>query len=328
MSSFVPTIKDIEIIRRLFYHTARIRMAEEKMAAIYSEKEIRCPMHLCTGQEAVPAGACMALNTFDNVMGTHRAHGHYLAKGGDLKKMFAEIYGKETGCCAGIGGSQHLIDLSINFIGSTPIVGGTIPIATGLAWAAKLRGEPSVTAVFFGDGATEEGVLHESMNFAVLHQLPIIYICENNLYSVYTPLNERQSKRKIVDIASAHGLQTLEGNGNDAYEVYSKTTTAVTQIRSGKGPHFLEFSTYRWREHCGPNFDNNIGYRSEEEFKNWKKNDPLEKIEQYALNNCFINDSELKNTKTAIAQEIEAALIYAKQSAFPNKPLTPENCYG
>ena len=328
MDLFQPTLQDSAVVRRLLYQTERIRFVEEKIAEVYPEKQIRCPTHLCTGQEAVPAGVCSALSVIDHVMSTHRAHGHYLAKGGDLKKMLAEIYGKKTGCSAGIGGSQHLIDVNVNFFGSTPIVGGTIPVATGLSWAAKLSGDPYVTAVFFGEGATEEGVFHESINFACLHKLPMIFVCENNLYSVYTPLKERQPNRKIADIAKAHGLIVDTGDGNNVFEVYSKTKEAVRKTRAGEGPYFLEFSTYRWREHCGPNFDNNIGYRTEEEFLSWQIKDPVQIIEKYALENCFIKQTELEDIKLCIVREIKSALEFAKNSPSPDNILTSENCYG
>lgn len=307
------------LVYRLLYHTLRIRMVEEKIAEIYHEKQMRCPTHLCVGQEAVPAGVCSALNRTDQVMSTHRAHGHYLAKGGSLKRMIAEIYGKETGCCGGVGGSQHLIDLSVNFLGSTPIVGGTIPMATGAAWASKLKNNSNITAAFFGDGATEEGVWHESLNFAKLHNLPIIYVCENNLYSVYTPIRERQPDRKISGIAAAHGLTVIEGDGNDVYEVYQKTQTAIESIRAGKGPVFMEFSTYRWREHCGPNFDNDLGYRSEKEYEDWKKRDPLLKAIELALRINTINEIEIDQLRKSVSLEIENAVSFAQKSRFPEK---------
>ena len=311
-------------IKKIHATLLRIRMVEEKIAELYSEQQMRCPVHLSIGQEGVAAGVCAALDKDDTVMSGHRAHAHYLAKGGDLKKMIAEVYGKETGCCLGRGGSMHLIDLAANFKGSTPIVGGTIPVALGLAWASKMRGENAVSVIFLGEGTTEEGVFHESINFADLHKLPILFVCENNLYSVYTPLDERQSGRSRTGIAKANGLYVDKGDGNKALEVYAKTQQALEHIRSGKGPAFVEFSTYRWREHCGPNYDNSIGYRTEEEFETWKKKDPLVQLEKVAK----FSDEYISSLKKNIEQEIVEAFEFAKQSAYPKKSdINPKHSY-
>lgn len=243
----------------------RIRLIEQAIAERYAEQQMRCPMHLCIGQEAIAVGVCAALQPDDKVFSNHRAHGHYLAKGGSLKAMLAELYGRATGCCGGRGGSMHLIDLEAGFMGATPIVGGTVPLAVGSAWAARLQQQATVTVVFFGDGCFEEGVVHESLNFAALHRLPIVFVCENNQFSVYTRLDERQPERPIYPIAAAHGLSAATGNGNDLDEVLALARTAVGRARAGAGPQFLELHTYRWREHCGPNFDDNLGYRSDAE---------------------------------------------------------------
>lgn len=298
--------------RRLYRSTLRIRLVEERIAELYSEQEMRCPVHLCIGQEAIAAGVCEALEKKDVVMSGHRAHGHYLAKGGNLKKMMAEIYGKVTGCSKGRGGSMHLIDLKVNFLGSTPIVANVLPVATGVAWAAKLRGKEHVTVVFMGEGATEEGVWHECMNFAVLHKLPVVYVCENNLYSVYTPLSQRQPKRELTGIAAAHGLRVFAGDGNDAVAVYEMAQEARQHVLAGQGPVFMELATYRWREHCGPNYDNDLGYRTEKEFLAWKKKDPLNKF-------ADIDDFELASMKKKIESEIDEAVEFAKSSPFPEE---------
>ena len=243
----------------------RIRLVEQAIAERYAEQQMRCPMHLCIGQEAIAVGVCAALQPQDKVFSNHRAHGHYLAKGGSLKAMLAELYGRATGCCGGRGGSMHLIDLDVGFMGATPIVGGTVPLAVGSAWAARLQRQPQVTVVFFGDGCFEEGVVHESLNFAALHKLPIVFVCENNQFSVYTRLNERQPDRPIYPIAAAHGLTAASGNGNDLAAVLGLAQAAIGRARAGAGPQFLELHTYRWREHCGPNFDDHLGYRSDAE---------------------------------------------------------------
>lgn len=302
-------------IQRIYKTLLRIRMVEERIAEIYPEQQMRCPVHLSIGQEGIAAGVCEALEMKDTVMSGHRAHAHYLAKGGDLKKMIAEIYGRETGCCLGRGGSMHLIDLQANFRGSTPIVGGTIPIAVGLAWAAKMKNEKQVSVIFLGEGTTEEGVFHESLNFAELHKLRVLFICEDNLYSVYTPLDERQPERSRTGIAKANGLYVDSGDGNKALEVYAKTQKALDYIRSDKGPAFLEFSTYRWREHCGPNYDNAIGYRTEEEFEMWKKKDPLVQLEKIGK----FTEQYKTSLRSKLDTEISEAFEFAKQSSYPKK---------
>jgi len=260
----------------LFYSMLRIRRVEEILAERYAEQEMRCPMHLCIGQEAIAVGVCASLHTTDLIFSNHRAHGHYLAKGGSLPSMVAELYGRKSGCCGGRGGSMHLIDLSVGFMGATPIVGGTIPLAVGSAWASFLKQSNQVTVVFFGDGCFEEGVVHESLNFAALHKLPVIFVCENNDFSVYTRRNARQPDRPIFELAKAHGLDADVGNGNDVEEVLNISRLAVDKARKGLGPQFLEFRTYRWREHCGPNFDDNLNYRTIQEIEEGMKDCPIE----------------------------------------------------
>ena len=290
----------------------RIRLVEESIANKYSEQKMRCPTHLSIGQEAIAVGVCANLTSQDQVLSTHRAHAHYLAKGGCLNSMMAEIYGKASGCSKGMGGSMHLIDTSVGFMGSTAIVGNTIPVAVGLALEKKLTRKKSIACVFFGDGATEEGAFYESVNFAIIHSLPILFICENNLYSVYSGLEVRQPvDRKIFKMVRAMGISAQHGNGNDVEEVARKVKHAKTMILKSGGPQFLEFDTYRWREHCGPNFDNNIGYREESEFLKWKKKDPLKNF--YSENSQKYIDRKIDT----ISQEIDDAHQFADDSKFP-----------
>jgi len=290
----------------------RIRLVEESIANKYSEQKMRCPTHLSIGQEAIAVGVCANLTSQDQVLSTHRAHAHYLAKGGCLNSMMAEIYGKVSGCSKGMGGSMHLIDTSVGFMGSTAIVGNTIPVAVGLALEKKLTRKKSIACVFFGDGATEEGAFYESVNFAIIHSLPILFICENNLYSVYSGLEVRQPvDRKIYKMVRAMGISVQHGNGNDVEEVARKVKHAKTMILKSGGPQFLEFDTYRWREHCGPNFDNNIGYREESEFLKWKKKDPLKNF--YSENSQKYIDRKIDK----ISQEIDDAHQFADDSKFP-----------
>ena len=297
---------------KLFESMLRIRLVEESIANKYSEQKMRCPTHLSIGQEAIAVGVCANLTSQDQVLSTHRAHAHYLAKGGCLNSMMAEIYGKASGCSKGMGGSMHLIDTSVGFMGSTAIVGNTIPVAVGLALEKKLTRKKSIACVFFGDGATEEGAFYESVNFAIIHSLPILFICENNLYSVYSGLEVRQPvDRKIYKMVRAMGISAQHGNGNDVEEVARKVKHAKTMILKSGGPQFLEFDTYRWREHCGPNFDNNIGYREESEFLKWKKKDPLKNF--YSENSQKYIDRKIGT----ISQEIDDAHQFAGDSKFP-----------
>ena len=297
---------------KLFESMLRIRLVEESIANKYSEQKMRCPTHLSIGQEAIAVGVCANLTSQDQVLSTHRAHAHYLAKGGCLNSMMAEIYGKASGCSKGMGGSMHLIDTSVGFMGSTAIVGNTIPVAVGLALEKKLTRKKSIAYVFFGDGATEEGAFYESVNFAIIHSLPILFICENNLYSVYSGLEVRQPvDRKIYKMVTAMGISAQHGNGNDVEEVARKVKQAKTMILKSGGPQFLEFDTYRWREHCGPNFDNNIGYREESEFLKWKKKDPLKNF--YSENSQKYIDRKIDT----ISQEIDDAHQFADNSKFP-----------
>lgn len=313
-----------EIKKGLFFQLKRIRAVEETIAERYMDWKMRCPTHLYTGQEAIAVGTCAVLRKDDFVVSSHRSHGHYLAKGGDLKKMLAEIYGKATGCSLGKGGSMHLIDETVRFMGSTSIVGGTIPIGTGLGLSIKLTGTDQVSCVFFGDGATEEGVFYESINFAALRKLPVLYICENNLYSVYSPLSVRQpSGRNIVDIVKCMGVASVQGDGNDVLNVYEKVRQAIAYVKEGKGPFFLEFTTYRWREHCGPNFDNDLGYRTYEEYEEWRDRDPIALLENRLRREKKISDMEVEKMNLMIEEEVNSAFDYAEKSPFP----APEEAY-
>jgi pyruvate dehydrogenase E1 component alpha subunit len=304
--------------KKLYYDMLRIRLIEEAIADHYNEWEMRCPVHLCIGQEAIAVGVCANLRNEDYVMSTHRAHGHYLAKGGNLKAMISEIYGKATGCSKGKGGSQHLIDLDAGFLGSTPIVGSIIPIATGVAFGITFKGTQQISAVFIGDASTEEGVFTESLNFAALKKLPILFVCENNFFSVYSPLSVRQpAERDNLALARAYGIYADRGDGNNILDIYKITKKAVSHTQAGNGPAYLEFDTYRWREHCGPNFDNNIGYRTEAEYLAWRKRCPIDSFELKLKQEGMLTGPSINQIKTEIGFEIEEAFTFAKTSPFP-----------
>lgn len=295
----------------------RIRRIEEALAKRYAEQEMRCPMHLCIGQEAIAVGVGTALSMSDKMYSNHRAHGHYLAKGGSLDAMIAELYGRASGCCGGRGGSMHMIDLDVGFMGATPIVGGTVPLAVGSAWASKLQKKTDVTVIFLGDGCFEEGVVHESLNFAALHCLPILFVCENNDFSVYTRRSERQPDRSIHQIAAAHGIKTAHGDGNDVELVFNLTNKAVGDLRVGNGPWFLEFSAYRWREHCGPDFDDDLQYRTVEEIGGGKAACPIKRFEKISLDGGFFSKAEIEKIECDIKNEIDQSFAFALADRKP-----------
>lgn len=308
----------------MLYELLRIRMIEEAIAARYSEQQMRCPTHFSIGQEAVAVGVCANLTKEDYVMSTHRPHAHYLAKGGSLKRFIAELYGKETGCAGGRGGSMHVIDLSAGFLGCVPIVGSTIPIAVGAAFGAKKQNKNNVTVVFFGDGATEEGVFYESLNFAKLHGLPILFVCENNLYSVNTPYVHRRDKdQKIIDLAKAFQIETAFAEGQDCDQVYDLTNKLIHKIKNNKQPAFLELTTYLRIEHCGPNWDDNS--RPKEERELWFKKDPVE-IYRHKLKDEISEEAFLK-LRGRIEKEIEEAFEFAHDSKFPTRKDLMKNIF-
>jgi TPP-dependent pyruvate/acetoin dehydrogenase alpha subunit len=316
-SVMTSDVLDAPLALRIFRTMVRIRMVEEEIAARYGQEKMRCPVHLSIGQEAVAAAVSAALRPTDQVVSTHRSHAHYLAKGGDLRAMLCELMGREPGCCSGRGGSMHLFDQAVGMLLSSPIVAASIPVGVGAALAIKQRGEDAVAVVYLGDASVEEGVFHESANFAALHRLPVVFVCENNLYSVYTALRDRQPARPITDLARAHGLATVGADGNDAVAVYRAVTETVARARRGDGASFVQADTYRWREHCGPNYDNSLGYRSIDEFETWKKRDPIDVLGRELRASGLIDDERQDVMRKAITSEIETAFAFAEAAPFP-----------
>lgn len=288
----------------------RIRMVEEAIAAEYPKQEMRCPTHLCIGQEAIAVGVCAALTKEDVVFSTHRSHGHYLAKGGNLRAMIAELYGKATGCSGGLGGSMHLVDLNANFLGAAPIVASTIPVAVGVALSRVMLKKPGIAVCFFGDAAVEEGTAHEAFNFAVLKHLRVLFVCENNMYSTVTNIRDRQPHRPITDLARGHGMHAVMVDGQDARAVYAATKKFTGEIRSGRGPGFLECLTYRFLEHCGPNEDGPT-LRPAAELVRWKKNDPVIHMARR------FKAKDVDAMKETIGKEIQDAFAFARKSPYP-----------
>lgn len=318
-----------ELSRRLLRGMVRIRAVEETIAARYGEWKMRCPVHLSTGQEGPSAAAGAVLRPTDLAVSGHRAHAHYLAKGGDLNSMIAEIYGKATGCAAGKGGSMHLIDEQAGFMGSTAIVGGTVPVGVGLALARSMAGAADIVCIFIGDAVLETGVFFEAANFAVLRRLPVLFLCENNLYSVYSPLSVRQpGGRSPVHVASGIGLEATGGDGNNVRSAYALISAAADRLRGGSGPQFVELATYRWREHCGPLFDNDIGYRTVQEYEDWKARDPIVQFGETLQREGAVDAAWLKSMHEEIATEVAAAFAFAEASPFPKPAEGFKDVYG
>lgn len=313
---------DKEVLKKIYTSMLRIRLCEEAFVEPILKREICCPVHLYSGEEAIATGVCTALEKEDYVFGNHRSHGHYLAKGGNLNEMVAEIFCRETGCSRGRGGSMHLIDPSCGMLGSAPIVAGTISLALGAAMASWVRESRQVAVCFFGDGATGEGVLCESLNFAALKKLPLIFICENNFYSTHLSIDEIRVSRKIYQMGIPFSKKSYRVDGNDVLKVYEQARRAVELCRKGEGPVFIECLTYRQRGHVGP--DDNIqgthtDIRPAEEIKHWLKKDPIKRFKKYLLGQACFSDSELQQVYTDVVGEVRDAFEFARRSPFPVK---------
>ena len=303
----------------LYRSMLRIRKVQLQIESLYHLDEMKTPIHLCIGQEAVAVGVCACLETNDYISSNHRGHGHYLAKGGDLGKLIAELHCRETGCSRGRGGSMHLIDTSVGHMGSSSIVGGGIPIGTGLALAARMENRGRVSAVFFGDGAADEGVLYESVNFAMLKRLPVLFIYENNQFSVCSRSTSRYPG-EIIFHATPHDLMfTRTVDGNAVLEVHEAAKQAVDRARSGQGPSFIECKTYRMRGHAGAGSDEKLGYRSAAEIAAWEERCPVKRSRDFLVARRAITDAEMRNMEEAIDREIDEAFLFARKSPLPDR---------
>lgn len=307
-----------ESLLGLYRSMARMRLAEEKVAELYPQQEMRCPVHLHVGQEAVSSGVCANLTREDRIFGSHRSHGPYLAFGGDLKAFYAELYGKETGCCRGRGGSMHLIDRKAGYWGSSAIVAGTIPIAVGTAVEAVYRKKKTVSVAFFGDGAVDEGVFYESLAYAGLKKLPVLFVCENNRYATNSRQGDRQALDNICQRGPVFGVAGLRVDGNDVFAVQAAAADAVRRARTGEGPTLLECDTYRWKGHVGPTDDLAQGCRSREEHAGWVARCPLRLFEDKVLSEGVLSRRDLDAVRSEIAREIEEAVAFARKSPFPD----------
>lgn len=288
----------------------RIRRLEEKSAELYAKQKIRGFLHLYIGEEAVGVGAMHALREDDNIVATYREHGQALVRGIPAGEIMAEMYGKSNGCSGGRGGSMHLFSAGRRFYGGHAIVGGGLPIAVGLALAEKMQGESRVTACFFGDGATDEGEFHESLNLAALWKLPVLFLCENNEYAMGTALHRHVSDQNIADNPPAYGVPADSVNGMDVVAVERAVHNEAELVRETGKPRFLELKTYRFRAHSM--YDAEL-YRSKEEVEEHKKDDPIESLQGRALSDGLITEADIEQIEKDAAQEIADAVEFAEQ---------------
>lgn len=295
----------------------RIRLSELKITEIYPSDKIQSPVHLSIGQEAISAGVSLALRPEDHIYGTYRGHGLYIARGGDLKKLFAELYAKDTGCSRGKGGSMHLAAPEKGLIGCSAIVASTIPVATGDALAAKLQKKDRIACAFFGDGAVDEGTFFESLNFAVLKQIPVLYICENNNYAVHSRVSDRHRQMDLYKLGEGLGVRGERFDGNDAAAVYRTTKEAVAEMRKNPRPLLLEYTTYRIYEHVGPGKDHGEQYRDQEKLRQALAEDPLRRSEAFLKTRFSVSDTEFGQWEKEISGEVEEAVRFAEDSPFP-----------
>lgn len=312
----MPHLKP-QILRKIYYYLIKIRRFEEKIIELYPKQEICCPVHLCIGQEAIAAGVCTNLKREDYVFSNHRNHGHLIAKGVDLKPIFAELYGRRTGCSQGKGGSMHMVSPEYSIMGTSAIVGGGIPIATGAALASKMKKEKRVVVVFFGDGAVDEGAFYESLNFSSLKKLPIVFVCENNFYATNSPQRNRQVNPDIYKIADFFSMPGVSIDGNDVIEVYKTGKEFIDRARKGLGPSLIEARTYRWKTHVGPETDIEKGFRDKKEVMEWIKRCPLKKFKTYIAKYNLLKEKDLEEIKRSVDKEIELALKFALTSPYP-----------
>ena len=305
----------LDLYKKIFL----IRSVEKKISSEYSNQKMRCPVHLSIGQELVPSALSFFLNKNDKAISTHRCHAHYLGKGGSLKRMIAELHGKKTGCSKGKGGSMHLIDKNVGFLGTSAIVAHNIPVGVGIALSLKNKKKRNIVVVYLGDGAIEEGVFFESINFAIIKKLPILFICENNFYSVYSSLKVRQPiNRSISKMVEGVGIKSFLCDGYNVKDTFKTLKKSTQLVKRGIGPVFVEFKTYRFLEHCGPNNDDDLNYRNKKEISNWSSKDPLYFLKRKILNQKIIDKEKLLKIEKNINKNISLAFKFAKASKFPS----------
>jgi TPP-dependent pyruvate/acetoin dehydrogenase alpha subunit len=300
-----------EDVKRIYRALRRIRRVEEEVARIYPTDKVKSPVHLSIGQESVAVGVCDALRADDVTTMSYRGHATYLAKGGDLPAMIAELYGKVTGCGRGKAGSMHLVDMANGVLGASAVVATTIPLGVGYALALKREGKGRVVAAFFGDGATEEGTFAESVNFAALKRLPVLFVMEDNGYAIHIPRAKRWATDKIGERMRSYGLRTFAVDDGDVFAIRAATTQAIAEMRAGGGPAFLACRTCRWGEHVGPGDDLEADYRDHAELARWKASD------QVTIVGKMIAADERHRIDAEIEAEIAQAFAFAETTAFP-----------
>ena len=329
MSAATTTRGDPSIERLLALHRSmvRIRVFEERVADLVKAGEIRGPTHLYTGQEAIAAGVGQVLRRTDYVLGNHRSHGHYLAKGGDLPALMAEIFCRVDGCSKGRGGSMHIIAQDVGLLGTVPMVAGTIPVAVGAGLSAKIRKSGQVAVAFFGDSATEEGVFHEAVNFAALNRLPVLFVCENNGFSSHLRLHRRRTIDDIASLIAPYGIPSKRLDGNDVLGVHDAAAEAVRRARFDQGPSFLEFVTHRWRGHVGPNYDLDVGIRDDGEVESWMARCPIRNLEDRLIGSGAIPRERFEAIWKEAEQEVEDAVEFARKSPTPSPESVHDHVY-
>ena len=310
-------------MEQLYRAMKRIRRFEEEIATCVEAHEIVGPTHLYIGQEAVAVGACEPLRRDDVICGGHRSHGHYLAKGGDMRALAAEIFGRATGCAGGRGGSMHLVAPEIGLLGTSALVGGGMGVGVGAALANTLAGLDRVSVIFFGDGAVEEGIFTETLNFAALKKLPAIYVCENNLYASHMPISTRQPVGEIWRHAAPYGIPGVRVDGNDVAAVSAAVSSAVARARRMEGPSLIECMTYRWRGHVGASFDLDRGLRTREELDHWIARDPIERLARDA----GMGDGTRTRIDGEVEREVADAITFARSSPLPDPDTLLDHVY-
>ena len=325
-ASTLPPDREISLYRNML----RVRNAEETLAALYKEKEMRTPTHFGVGQEGIAVGVCDALRIDDVVYTHHRCHTHYLAKGGSLLGLVAELYGRETGCSRGRGGSVHLTDRSVGMLGSSPILGEGMALAVGSALAFRMDGESRVATSFFGEGTLDEGIAYECFNYAAIRKLPVLFVCENNFYATESQIEVRQPAGTLLcDRARSFKMEALKIDGNDVAAVYEATRKALEHVRNGGGPFFLECETYRWLEHVGPMFDHELkrSYRSKEEVDAWIARCPVARAGRSLVDRGIATQAQLDGWLAEVRTEMDRVVAEAKASPWPDASTLFENVY-
>lgn len=307
----------LETVTRLYHQLRLIRVLEEEVARVYPTDKIKSPVHLSIGQEFVSVGVCDVLQPRDHVSITYRGHAAYIAKGGDMTAMVAEMYGRKAGCAQGRGGSMHLVDTRAGVIGGSAVVGTSIPIAAGYALADRRKGTGGVVACFFGDGASEEGCLAETLNFAALQKLPVLFVCENNGYAIHEPRSKRWATDRLCERVATYGIPAHHITSGDVFEVRARAEEAVRAMRDGGGPVFLEVDCYRWQEHVGPNQDYDQGYRSQAELIPWIEDDQVPRLAR------MLDPAVVERIDAEVRSAVAAAFAFAEETPFPD----PEDLY-